>query len=386
MNQYDSAVTILKNVYEEYERLGYKERAVQSLRNLILYQTELGNLSEAREIIKLYEEKSGYFRQDDIKRGRELYYYLKANYYLKAEQTDTAEHYLRKLSESIHDDDGNMKEAVYKGLCQVYLRQGNRDSISKYAILSYQVNDENYHSSSTDELRRMQALYNYNIHREEARKKENDANRNRQLFIIACLSCLFIILYSYGYIVRMKDKKKNQMEKLRMAYNHQIEQIEKEKLDILRIRNNEYQTLLHEKEQEISKRQETINDLSVLFGQNKELSLESRLTDTTEYKRFSYLSNHPLEKVLQEDRKSLFEMINRELPSFYASLHGNHQVNEEDYYFCILIRLHFAPTEIRTLTGMQTSNISRKCRYLLKKWYGIDGKPNDFKNIIKNIR
>ena len=386
LNQYDSAISILNNVYEEYKRFGYQERAVQSLRNLIFYQTEKGNLSEARRIIKLYEEESGYFNQDTIEKGRELYYFLKANYYLKAAQSDTAGYYIRKLSASICDNDGNMKEAVYKGFYQLYLQLDIRDSICKYASLSYQVNDENYHSASTDELRRMQALYNYDTHRKEAHKKEIEANKNHQLFVIASLLCLIIILCSYISIIRIKDKKNRQIEKLRMVYNHQIEQMEKEKTEIAWMKNNEYQTLLHKKEQEISKIQETINGLQVLIGQKQMLPLESRLAETEEYKRFSYLSNHPLENVQKEDRKKLFEMIDRELPTFYAFLHGSHQLNEDDYMFCVLIRLHFAPKEIRTLTGLQTSNISRKCRYLLKKWYGIDGTPNDFKNIIRTIK
>lgn len=385
LHQYDKAIAVLDTAYVEFKKCGFNDYAVLCLRNLIHYYTEQGELSDAKRIIDLYEAESGYFHNGDIDEGRELYYYYKANYFIKAAVLDSAEVLLRKLL--FRDSDtGNSREAAYKGLYQIYSQYGMKDSVAKYASLCYQTSEENFASSSKDELRRMHALYNYSYQQQVAQKKTLEARRNRTLFYIAILVSIIICLYAYHYINKQKKAKMAQLSQLRAAYHNNLEQIEKDKNDLLKMKGSEYQALIQEKEMEIVKRQSTIDSLGLLFKSEEKQPLEHRLVNTEAYQRFKFLATHPLEKVKVVDWKALRQMIETELPNFYATLHGGHRISEDDYFFCILIRLHFSPSEISVLTNMLAPNISRKSKNLLKKWYGIDGKPEDFYHLVKSIK
>ena len=384
LQMHDSAIAVLEKSSLMYRKYGYKAQAAQCLGTLVLYQSEHGYLSEAKKNMELFEHESGLFHDGNIIQGRELYYYYKAEYFVKAQVVDSAEYYLRKLSACCTD--GNSKEAVYKGLYEVYLQRNIRDSIAKYASLSYEVNDENFRTLSADELRRMHALYNYSLQQQVAQKQTMEARRNRSLFYMAILVSIIICLYAYHYINKQKKAKMAQLNQLRVAYHNNLEQIEKDKNDLLKMKGSEYQALIQEKEMEIMKRQSTIDSLGLLFKSEEKQPLEHRLVNTKAYQRFKFLATHPLEKVKVADWKVLRQMIETELPDFYATLHGGHRISEDDYNFCILIRLHFSPSEISVLTNMLAPNISRKSKNLLKKWYGIDGKPEDFYHLVKSIK
>ena len=60
-----------------------------------------GQLDDAVQMMKEYEEQSGLFDgSGNIANTREWYYYTKGLYYLKIGQTDSAEIYMRRLLHS----------------------------------------------------------------------------------------------------------------------------------------------------------------------------------------------------------------------------------------------------------------------------------------------
>jgi hypothetical protein len=71
-------------------------------------------------------------------------------------------------------------------------------------------------------------------------------------------------------------------------------------------------------------------------------------------------------------------MVEQHLPSFYTLLHSGKSINKTEYQICTLIRLHFAQVEISALTGIATSNLTRKRRHLLVKCFGVEGTAEDF--------
>ena len=68
-------------------------------------------------------------------------------------------------------------------------------------------------------------------------------------------------------------------------------------------------------------------------------------------------------------------MMNEELPTFHALLS---ELSLTEYDVCLLIRLHFSPSELCTLTGISSAYATVIRKRLLKKVFGEEGKAKDF--------
>lgn len=99
------------------------------------------DFKNARRCIERYEAESGYFDKDgNIEKGREIYYYNKAVFYLGVNKADSAYAYLCKLQQA-PEQTLNTRIATARGLSLLYDKLGNADSTAKYALLSYELDD-----------------------------------------------------------------------------------------------------------------------------------------------------------------------------------------------------------------------------------------------------
>ena len=143
LHQMDSVVLIREVASKQFLNYHRSDRYAQTVGGLIEPLVKMGELSKARNAIDIYESSSGFFGKDGtIKHGRQIYYYVKGEYYLAINKTDSAERMFRKLlSEGTNL---NYQIAGNKGLQEVYERRGISDSIAKYAKLGYELNDSAY--------------------------------------------------------------------------------------------------------------------------------------------------------------------------------------------------------------------------------------------------
>ena len=148
----------------------------------------------------IYETKSGLFDTDgNIEKGREIYYNVKGLYYLYNDKLDSAEYFFRK---ELHDGkDYNNQNAAAMGLAQLFQKQHRSDSASKYAIYAYAMIDSVYAQKATQTVERMQSMYDYSRHQEEAYKEKEKAQQRTIIIWICIAIILFISLLTFDWSI-----------------------------------------------------------------------------------------------------------------------------------------------------------------------------------------
>lgn len=183
----DSVLFVKERAAQLFREIGKPDRAARTLGgSTITSLLKKGDISKALEYSRLYEQESGLFDTDkNIKKGFEIYYYIKGECYLATHQLDSAEYWFRK--ELRDGKDIRNQIAGSKGLQEVFEKKKNSDSIAKYATLAYELNDSAYSLSEMDNIQKYQASYNYNHQRFLAKEKESEAK-------IAWLTAIIVIL------------------------------------------------------------------------------------------------------------------------------------------------------------------------------------------------
>ena len=376
LGQKDSAIATLQQAELLYRRYGFKSNAIDCAPMLFYIMTEIGRLDEARHYMDLYETQSNHFKDGETEEGFEWYYHYKGQYYAAVHQNKLAELYYRK--ELLNAQSANDKEGAYKGLYLLFKQQGITDSVAKYADLCYQASEVNYRTKPLEELRRLNALYNYSHNQKIAQDKAHDAARNLSWFIICFVALIIVCFIIVIYIIKVKENKR----KTHIEYLHQLELLEQAKYDLIKMNEKKFSLLLEQKEAEIHRRQSVISELQQALHPNA--TIEVRLSKTDAYIRFCHLIKHPNEKISNEDWKSLEVMMDKHLPNFRKTISPD--IVGTDYHICILIRLHFSPSEIANLIEITLQNLYSRRKQLLKKVFNITGKVEEFDRKIQKIK
>jgi tetratricopeptide (TPR) repeat protein len=155
----DSIISIRMKASEAYSRLGCTEEAAQALGPLIELLTDRGDTAGARKCIDRYESSSSFFDAGEPIPRKAVHYYYKGKYYLAVGQTDSAQILFRRLLQPGRTP--SQQEAGFRGLYLLYKQTSQKDSMAKYADMSYQQTLSQLAATNTDNLRHMQSLYNY---------------------------------------------------------------------------------------------------------------------------------------------------------------------------------------------------------------------------------
>ncbi len=396
LNQQDSALSVIENAFQAYQQYGYDNLAANAASTLFIKMVEHKKWEDAKAYMDIYERHSRFFQNGEIVSGRELFYYYKGCYYAGIGLNDSASYYYQKeLLLAQNTQDANNIEAAYKGLYELYKSIGLTDSVAKYADLCYLTSDEQYQQSSAQELRHMHALYNYDRNQLLAMTKTKEVAEMR-LYLFAII--LFTLLLSVSIVFRIRKWRRHKQEELQAIvmekqreiqlmqekYDEMMQQQEHARIELTKIQESTYEALLREKESEILKRQSEIDELErVLHAKH---SIDEELLSSDICRRFHYYANHPLDKFSNQEMNMLIEMVEQRIPSFYVTLHSGKSITQSDYFVCVLIRLQFAQVEISCLTGIASSNLTRKRRQLLTSCFGIQGSAEKFNEIVTAIR
>lgn len=379
----DSVINIRKRGFEAFKKHGFHQMAAQSLGPVISTLLEKGLYEEARQAIHIYETESGFFEDGEIIKGKELFYYEKGLYYLAINQLDSAEHSFRKLLRIGHGED---IEGAYKGLYLLYQKKGNRDSVSKYTELCYQLSNHYFQIAATEKMRHIQGLYNYNRNQKIAQIQEERANRNFILLMIFVFLALLILVIGVSTFLFYRQRKRNELSLLRSQYEHDLEDLEQAKYDAIRLKDLQQEEIVSEKNAYIKELQLHIEQYQQKMNIIPQEELETKLAETNIYTRMKYLTNHPQTKVTKEEWEELRLMVIQQLPQFHAIVNApQNNLKQEEYDICILVRLFFAPSEIAILTNQSIQYVSMKRSRMLQKIFHQKGKSVDFDKLIREI-
>ena len=377
LNISDSVILIKEKASCLFNDIRRTDRAAQTLAPAISSLVKKGDLNKARKYCNRYESQSGLFDNfGNIVDGREVYYYIKGEYYLAIQQLDSAEYFFRK--ELRDSKDINNQIAGCKGLQMVYERRRITDSIAKYAKLSYELNDSAYLQSEMQNIQKFQASYNYNHHKFLAEQSEKKAQQSLNV-LIAVVALVFILsLLAFIWFRSYRARRKAEI----LQYHKDLETLEKLQTELQDICSEEKLSpweLFEKKQEEIV---EILDRVSAYKRKTKQplATLEERLANAPVVKRLKdYVNANPYQKASQADFAELRNLINEEIPHFYTTLNTPHYtLSEIEYDVSMLLRVRFSPMDIHKLTGLSPSYVSNMRSRLLLRVYGVDGSPADY--------
>ena len=287
-----------------------------------------------------------------------------------------------------------MKVALYYGLSQFYDRVGQPDSTAKYALLAYNANDSAHQKNEAEAILRLQALYNYRRHQEEALKSAaQTVSLQRWLFGSFIFFVVFVCTIIFLYTRRRKIvRKKIQQIQDRYEAEKTQRQREMKKMNALlekkQLLLENKDNLLERKEKELSmeigKREQSIAELQqrvAEYERNMNIKdiavLEDEIQNATLKTDLGYYLKDVTKCPSAKDWDKLTKFAKSKLPQLYVMLR-NYNISERDLKICILTRLMFKPKDIAVLVGCRFPEVSLTRSRLLKKIYGIDGKASDF--------
>ena len=360
----DSAIIVAEKVARLYEQYGFSADAAIALGAIIENLLALGEYAKAKSYLALYESKSGFLDSiGNVSSGREIYYHSKGEYYLRTNVIDSAEFYF--LKELREGKDFNNQNAGAYGLAMLYEQRHQPDSAAKYYRYAYAMNDSMYARQATATIGRMQALYDYSRHQEEAHKATVRAKRVENLIWI-CVAVILLMLLA-GYVVYERlSRKRREMES---KYLQSLEIIRQARQDIVMLKESQADNarMIAEKERLIDEQRDYL----------KTLPIEMPL-----YKRLAIQGQEPTAEEWQQIERQLFEVY----PQFHDFMETHKGLlNDKEYKTCILIRAGFKPKSISNMLSVGPSYISNIRTEMLQTLFNMDGTPKIFDQLIKEM-
>ena len=377
----DSCLAILLNSRQLYLMHGYNREAAICAGNIISTLVEQGKFIQARSYIDIYEKESGMFRNNEISEGKEIYYYIKGRYYLGVEKTDSAELMFRRLLES--GKDINDKEAAFYGLSLLYKKLHNNDSVAKYSLKAYDANDKQKRNSIEIEMQQMQSQYDYTRHQQLALEKtrENIIIRYK-LHISMFVFCIFILLILFF----IYNKRKERLEE-RKRYEQTISTISQANMELSLLNKRRYEDLKNEKERQIINLKQQIELFRKGIGKrNIQSVIPLSMTSSDIYIRFKQIGTSIDKVPTQEEWNELQQTFEKTFPDFKnVLLSYGYMPTDEEYLYCILIKLHFEPFELIRIFNTSNSNVSNIRARLATKIFKTYTSAKKFDTIIQRL-
>ncbi|MBR6866721.1 MAG: hypothetical protein IKN02_00640, partial [Prevotella sp.] len=177
----DSALCVMEDAYRLYKKIGKDSYAASLCFSMADIYLKKGEIQKAKEALYEYESKTGFFDADgNIEDGREIYYYIKGQYYIYSTQLDSAEYFFRKNLEQATEVNSQM--SGYKGLLELYKRRGVIDSLAKYTQLFIDLANISHNKIEMQSMVQIQAMYDYSHHQQVAQQEKERADRERMHF------------------------------------------------------------------------------------------------------------------------------------------------------------------------------------------------------------
>ena len=361
-----SVLRVIEQVKQLYEKYGCHQEAVASNGVAISIALNRGQYTYACELMREIETESDLFQKDgEIAKGREIYYDFKGRYFIGIDQLDSAEYYMRKLSNY-----PQYTKSVCRSMLSIYQLKRNTDSIVKYSRLYEDAVDTRNNAMRTDIVHQMSSLYNYQRYQRKADAEAlalSETKSQRNGYAIVVLVVIILLVMSLRLYINSKIKRRETLYKLKENWIL-LKKLRLE-LSMLQQHEKENEVLIAEKENEIKELEERVGTRP---------SVEALLHDSEVYKRFQgfIATGHTPEK---EDWEQLSIVIKDILPAFdnFLKIHDHEFVLHESQ-ICMLIRIHIPPQAIAHMLGVSASFVSKRRIAMAEKFFGEKGKPSCF--------
>ena len=271
------------------------------------------------------------------------------------------------------------QKIAYGNLSQIALAQGDPDAAIQYLKRSNAYADSVQISINTEGIRRMYALYNYQLReKENSRLREANARKTQNIVYLALGAGLLLVGSGAFYRKRKKQWKAQweNAENLRKeAYRRsaQFVQDNRAEMEKLQKKIRQLQRDLKDKGSMLEEleRQKAIlanTNQQALLEQDKRKLAEEGLFNSDIYLHFRQQLEEEAPHLTPQDWNDLQEQLDACYDGFTRKLHTLHQrLSPKELQTCMLIKARFSNTEIGKLTHTSLEGVSSRRSRLYEK-------------------
>ena len=384
----DSVLFIEKCAHDLYLRYGFNQRAARTLLVPISIYLDRMQYDKVSEAMSVLEDSSGWFDDDDnIKKGKELYYYDKGRYHLAMGRQDLALLNFKKVLQA------GYIEAGYRGILSVYENQGRSDSISKYAKLFAAANDSCYYHVNQEKVHQVSAIYDYSRQQHLADESRTKAARLRyylMFVLLAVLAATAIAAFIYNRVrtqnllqITQLLRAKADIQSLLEEKQTQLDNIVSKNASVIeRVTQESNQTLIeHIREKKALEHQ--IEDMDHQLSQFSNASHEKAFLSTTIGQRFQNIRDSiPKEAPPTNlDWRQCIKTFRDHFPSYYSFITNGHALTDDQLRICMMIRQNYRESEMAFFMDADKQRINRIKLQVNSKLFGIQNSSSLRKNL-----
>ena len=383
----DSVLFIEKYAHDLYLKYGFNQRAARTLLVPISIYLDRMQYNKAGEAMRVLEDSSGWFDDDNIKKGKELYYYDKGRYHLAMGRQDLALLNFKKVLQA------GYIEAGYRGILAVYEKQGRSDSISKYAKLFAAANDSCYYHVNQEKVHQVSAIYDYSRQQHLADESRSKATRLRYYLVfvlLAVLAAIAIATFIYNRVRTQNILQITQLLRAKADLQLLLEEkqtqldymVSKNASEIERVTQESNQTLIeHIREKKALEHQ--IEDMDQQLSQFSNASHEKAFLSTTIGQRFQNIRDSiPKEAPPTNlDWRQCIKTFRDHFPSYYSFITNGHALTDDQLRICMMIRQNYRESEMAFFMDTDKQRINRIKLQVNSKLFGIQNSSSLRKNL-----
>lgn len=355
------------------------------------YYTELGKYEEAYKAMQIAISQK--------KEGRLPLYAITAQYYEHTNQLDSATYYYLKL---LSTDNYIFRQGAYRGLYKIARARGRTDETLMYLDQYLAYTDSVQNMTQEETVRKINALYNYQLSQKENRKLRIQTFQEKRLKVVFGIGFVFSIVLLIAY--REYYKRKEQAQKIQRLklerikkeqYKLSLAQIEKNKKDIeaLELSLQEAEAMHDQLRQDYLNAQKKLiekNSEQIEAKQNVQNQAEVKLKQSDIYKKFHSVQKEEEGeekkiKISSSDWQELNKAIDETYTQFSQRLQELYPVTDIELKVCLLLKIDISPKEIATVTIRSKQAISSIRKRLYKKLFNDDGNTDQLDSFIRNF-
>ena len=377
----DSAILYYKKAIELAERIKNKRLEQMVWSELCGYYTTIGLMDEAAQgfIHLKYKEKEPYMA-------------TLADYYLHIHNLDSAYYYYYLLSKS---NNYIQKQASYKGLGKIARIKKDYKKSLAYFDKYQEYSDSIFQQTQTETVRKINALYNYQLKEKENNhlKLQNLKQRQTSIFLIIA----FALLSGSGILYYLRRKKAMQRrlkiaEQLREeAYRRSREFMEENNRQIQAL-ESDIERLKHQLHDSDQQKMELEQKISIIESTNRQVELEQgkrRIEEGLFFRSDIYCLFRQKIEAGKTPGQTEWEQLARQLDTsfdhFTQKLLQLGLLKEKELHTCMLIKAQFKNKEMAQLLCLSPEGISSVRRRLCARF--LDGKkePKEWDRFILSL-
>ena len=350
------------------------------------YYCETGEQEKAKQLLRLIESLPSVPNKIHI-------YSMLGELYENINQLDSAGYYYAK---NLGQKNTRDIYYSYKGLYEIEKSKGNYKQAQEYLDKALILKDSLDNATQTEEIAKINALYNYQ-HIEEENLKLKLTEEYSKNIILALLSVVLIlfILFLLLFLRHRSIKEQHRINKYKLESlkgkeqnpnaldenQRRIDELESWLQNDTRGKDIPDTQMLHVQLQHLKLRNQEIQ----LSMEQQKLAIQT-LKQTDVYKLFRRASINEDAKVSEKHWVELQAEIRKVYPNFVLHLKElSPKVSDVELKICLLTKLGMPQSHIANVLGYTRGGVSLACERFYKKIFGTKYTAKEFAHFIEEI-